>query len=114
MDADGCPYSGSANILSASGNPSACVNVTPGGSYNFGGWFRNLDGMLYNCYVATYTGADCTGTSGTGINFTGTETAWTYRAGPIPTSSSVMSMQVRCDANANTYVDKLFLSTGGY
>jgi hypothetical protein len=100
--------------------PSQCVAVSPGTSYNFGGWFRNLDGNFYTCSLLPYTDLNCTQPASaalvTGSPVTGSETTWTFKTSGIQISPSVPSLYLYliCDANSNTYIDKLFLSTGGY
>jgi len=113
QDADGCPFSGSANILAANGNPSQCVPVSMGESYDFGGWFRNLDGLIFVCQLQTYPQPDCTGTVGFDMSVGGMEVAWTYKTVRFDVPTGVVSVKVVCEGNANTFVDKLFLSTGG-
>jgi hypothetical protein len=116
QDADGCPYSGSANILAANGNPSQCVPVSAGTFYFFGGWFRNLDANLVTCLLQTYPEPNCEGTIGFLGNISGNEVAWTYKTTNIQIPPSVVSVRLVCDGNANSYVDKLFLTPppGGY
>jgi hypothetical protein len=88
-------------------------NIAPG-RYFFGGWFRNTDGTLYQCSVIHYSDPNCTGTATTVDIIDGSETAWTFRMGPLTVSGNEASVMLRCDANPNTFIDKLFLSTGSY
>lgn len=114
QDVDGCPFSGSVQVISALGNPSQCVAVTPGASYVLGGWFKNPDGALYYCSVASYSGPNCTGTADSTSSLNGTDTSWTFRTIPsfqIPAND--VSLMFRCDSNPNTLIDKLSLSTTG-
>jgi hypothetical protein len=89
-----------------------------GDLYDFGGWFRNTDGNFYSCSLITYTDLSCTqaaNDSSTVIGaINGSETAWTYKSTGAQFGPSVRSAYLQCDANSNTYIDKLFLSTGGF
>jgi hypothetical protein len=113
QDVDGCPFSGSVQVLSGLGNPSQCVAVTPGASYTFGGWFRNLDGNAYTCALSVWSGPNCTGTTGASANLSGSETIWTFRTFPLDVPANDVSLKIICEANQNTFIDKLSLSTTG-
>jgi hypothetical protein len=109
MDADACPYSGSAFAPAATGAPYQCVTVSPGASYTFSGWFKNQPGASYRCYAHGWTGAGCTETfMGAGEGLSGNETSWTYKWMAVQVPSAVVSISVQCD-NTGTYVDKLYL-----
>jgi hypothetical protein len=122
-DVDGCPYSGSIQTLGNSDiNPSTCVNVTPGGTYTFGGWFKNAlagaaSGGFFTCALVQNTQPNCSGpedifaTIG-GFTTNGTETQWTRKSTPILVPSTVQSVRLACDCDPNTFIDKLFLSPG--
>ena len=114
QDADGCPFSGSAQVLLASGNPRRCVGVTPGTFYNIGGMFRNTSGNLYVCEYTTFAGGDRTGATGVAGSISGSNTAWTLLIATFQVPSNNNSLLLTCDANANTFIDKLFLSPDGY
>lgn len=114
-DADGCPFSGSAKIIASLGNPAQCVAVAPG-TYNIGGWFKNADGNNYFCAFVVYPNPNCTDTTGdtTVSRIDGNETKWTFRNGDLVVPQGSMSVMFRCDANPNTFIDKLFLSKAGF
>ncbi len=118
-DADGCPYSGSAQVVSSQG-PSQCVAVVAGQTYNFVGWFKNADGKYYDCYLVPYGDATCSTSAPDslivipGTAPMGTETTWTFKAQTVQVPTSVHSVYLVCDANTNTYIDKLFLSANGF
>jgi hypothetical protein len=112
-----CPYSGSAQVVFSQG-PSQCVVVVPGTAYNFGGWFKNADGKFYDCYLVPHGDANCSAAAPdplmTDGALTGMETSWTFKYVSVQVPMSVRSVYLVCDANANTYIDKLFLSATGY
>jgi hypothetical protein len=114
QDADGCTFSGSALMFFGSGNPSRCVAVTPGAFYNIGGMFRNTDSNLYICNYTTFAGAGCTGATGVSGSFNGSNPAWGLQIVSFQVPASNVSLMFTCDGNANTYVDKLYLSPDGY
>jgi hypothetical protein len=102
-------------MLQANGDPSQCVAVTPGSVLEFGGWFRNLNGSVYTCSVFTFSGPNCTGTANgifDGIVF-GMATEWTFYDSLVHVPLTDVSLQVTCDANANSLADKMFLSPSG-
>src|SRR5262249_13320386 len=101
-------------VLTATGNPSVCVSVAPGGNYNLGGWFRNVEALTYTCTWYRFTGPNCTGASAVGQTISGSESAWTHKMIPVHFPSDAVSMRLACDANANTYIDKLSLSLDGF
>ena len=112
-DADGCPFSGSAKIIASLGNPAQCVAIAPG-SYNVGGWFKNADGNSYFCSFQTYPNPSCADPATSMTRLEGNETKWTFRNGMLVIPDGNMSVMFRCDANPNTFIDKLFLSKGGF
>jgi hypothetical protein len=115
QDVDGCPFSGSVQeVTSGLGNPSQCVAVTPGATYTFGAWGRNLDGNAYLCELQFWSGANCTGTLTFGPpGIGGVETAWTFHSVAFTVPAGNVSFSPACESNINSYFDKLFLSTTG-
>lgn len=115
QDADGCPYSGSVQILSASGYPRRCVAVTAGASYSLGGYFKNADGSPWACYFFTFAGPNCplAETPGLSGSFTGTNTAWAFQSAFFQAPAGNVSLIFYCDSSVNTFVDKLFISPAG-
>jgi hypothetical protein len=113
QDVDGCPYSGSIQVLFGSGYPQRCVSITPGTFYSIGGWFRNTDGALWICQWETFTDTDCSGSFGPAGMFTGSNVSWALSMTSFqdPTSARA-SLLFSCDTNGNTFVDKMFLTTG--
>lgn len=113
QDADGCPYSGSVQSLFGSGNPRRCVSITPGAFYSIGGMFRNTDGNLWTCEWDTFAAANCTGTAGPNGMFSGSNTAWQISIASFQApAGSQASVFFSCDSNGNTFMDKMFLTTG--
>lgn len=122
-DADGCPYSGSIQVVGDSGsNPSTCVNVTPGAVYTWGGWFKNPKaggvGGFFDCALLLDSMPNCTGPEDEFTNIgnivaDGTETTWTRKSSPVIVPSTVHSLRLFCDFDINTFVDKLFFSPTG-
>jgi hypothetical protein len=116
QDADGCPYSGSIQILSASGDPQRCVAITPGASYTIGGSFKNADGNFWTCYFSLYVGVNCPPAEAPPIagSFRGTNTAWAVQSTFFQAPADSASLLFYCDSTANSFVDKLFLSPLGH
>jgi hypothetical protein len=114
-DADGCPFSGSIQEISSGlGNPSQCVAVTAGANYTLGLSIRSLDGSGGACQIYFWSGINCTGTMTFGMALGAGETTWTFHSTPpfsVPIGN--VSLSIVCEANTNTFFDKLFLSTTG-
>jgi hypothetical protein len=115
IDSEGCPYSGSVSLGdTATGDPSQCVAVNPGVTYNFGGWVKKRDGGTYHCMIYFYPDVGCIGEPMFGGGFSDPNrdylpSDWIFGSMAIDAPISAFSAAVRCDVN-HSFVDRLFLS----
>jgi hypothetical protein len=115
-DADGCPFSGSAKPLTASGDPGQCVVLAPGQSYRMGAMFKaQADGILA-CHMLFHATPDCTGPkfghpTMDYPSISGRLTSWTFESASFETPPNARSGSLQCDGY-NAVVDKMFVSPG--
>ena len=116
VDADNCPGSGSAGLLTTSDKISQCVSVSGGSLYAFGFRFKGIAGSSGLCEVYFYADPACIDSNDiVGVN--GAEATQDGTWQPASSSSlaapaNAASALVFCiGANATGYFDQIFFNS---
>lgn len=116
MDADNCPHSGSAGLLTTADKISQCVSAAGGATYNLGFRFKGaLTGSKGWCQVQYYADPACIDAAdvvGTEVaTVTADTTAWALASKTTTTPDSTGSALIFCiGAQGIGYYDQIFFN----